>query len=157
MEVNKIALRGLALEVNDELTKYIRVHDMIIKESASFSSFVKNLFGKGRSMSELREESEKVFDKWNNLYLKVKSRIKLENEFTSDEKIYFKALLNYVLLVLKTVEALLERQRIVEKQSLGSKNADWKSFEEANNYYESMVDKYQKAGDQLNRLNYLVF
>ncbi|MEI7982287.1 MAG: hypothetical protein WCI71_11590 [Bacteroidota bacterium] len=67
MKKNKDQIKEIAYLVNEGLQNYIYVHNLIFKEAATLKSFLKNLFGKGVPMSELKNESNKLLPIWDSI------------------------------------------------------------------------------------------
>ncbi len=67
---NRDEIRRLALAVSSSLNEYVEVHNKIFQKSATFKSVVKNLFGRGTSMSQLLDDSERL-SRYGPLFTKI--------------------------------------------------------------------------------------
>lgn len=160
MSKYKEQIKNLAWDINDGLSEYIDIHDRIIKEAASFKSFLKNIFSRPVPMSQLLKEAESLMPMWG-IILKKISKFYDESYSLIDEneKHYFDILYKYAKSLNQTVVVLVERQILLSERSRGGKNnsVNWKAYQEAENKYESTIQKYKELGEDLNNLNYLIF
>ena len=153
-------IKEIAQTVHAGLRSYIFVHNKIFKESATIQSFIKNLFGRGTPMSELKNEAEKLIPIWDSILNNILNfRDSNYNNLSSDEKQYFDALINYANALQKTVARLVERQIFLEKMSQGISNNPTTliSYQKKNSEYHAARKEYFKLGQILNDLSYIVF
>ncbi len=109
-------IKVLALVVNDGLSAYIAVHDAIVREDATFKSFLKNRVGGGVPMSKLLEDSERLVPLWDGIRQKIVAFQRSSYSLLSDdERRYCDLLSQYVDAVCDTVRALVDRQRLLNQ------------------------------------------
>jgi hypothetical protein len=157
---HKNKLKNIALQVHEGLRLYISVHDYIFHESSTLISTVKNIFGVGKPMSSLLEESKELIPIWDSIKKEMEIFESDDYNFlTQDEKKYFNILLIYVNSLRKAVDCLVERQRLMNQWSKSFINnpISWRVFKEKNRSYRVAIEEYQKIGSQLNALDYLIF
>jgi hypothetical protein len=58
----------LARSVNDALTAYIAIHDVIFRAAYTHWSFLKSFFGRYVPMATLLAESERLLPLWDDIY-----------------------------------------------------------------------------------------
>lgn len=159
MEVRE-ELRQLAVLVGSALSTYIEIHDWIFQEGATFKSVVKNLFGKGVPMSRFLDESKRLLRTWSS----IQDRL---NEFRSAsyqalsrrERAYFDLLSRYVAALLRTMQALVDRQQLLYEGSLGGRNSAMTrdAVRDRERVYRSTIEDYQSIGRELNATASTVF
>lgn len=157
---NRDEIRRLALAVGEGLTAYIEVHNRIFKESATFKSMVKNLFGRGVPMAKLLEDSERLVPMWAAIQERLEAfRRMFYSSLTPDEKSYFNLLSGYAIAIMETVRALVDRQRLLYERSRGGRNnpMTWELFREKERQYESVVAEYMSIGRELNAAAPIIF
>ncbi len=157
---NKEQIKELAMAVDGGLTVYIAVHNAIFRESATFKSFVKNLFGRGVPMSKLLEDSERLLPLWEAIHEKTEFfQRSTYSSLTKDEKYYFDLLSQYVDSVRGTVAALVDRQRLMNEGSKGGPNNPMtrELLKEKEKVYEMAVQKYLTIGRELNAAAAIIF
>lgn len=153
-------IKDLAFTVNDGLTEYITVHNIILKEGGTFRSFLKNLIGRAVPMSELLEDAEKLVLLWNVITEKISSfkheSYSLMNE---DERYYFHILVRYARAMDETVNALVETQKLLNERSKGGQGnlVTWSDYRESENKYKSKILKYKAIGEELNNASHIIF
>lgn len=160
MNSYKEEIKILALEVHKELIAYIKVHDYIRKEGASFISTIKNMLGFGVPMSKLLEDSEKLIPVWNKLSDNVEAfRNKVNDTIKEDEMLYLNILCKYVKAVKETVFALVKRQKILNEQSkrVISKPNLLGSYMQSQNEYERLIKQYTAIGQELMDNSIIIF
>ncbi len=152
-------LRLMALSVDSELTAYINLHDEFFKTQATFSSFIKNLFGKKIPYSELVRKARETEQKWNSL-LQILTTFKESNsELASLERQYLEVLLDYAEAVRGAVTLLRTRQEQLEKLSRGSApdNPTYDQVAQVQRQYDAAVRRYMEVEAELNALNAALF
>lgn len=157
---NKDQIKEIAYLVNIGLKNYIHVHDHIFNEAATIKSFIKNLFGKGVLMSELKNEASKLEPLWDSILEKIDSFQKSNYQsLSSDEKKYYDILTKYSIAVNKTIHILIERQTLWEKgtKDLFNNPMTLKEYKEKNIEYQGSVDEYSRIGQQLNDVSCIIF
>lgn len=160
MNNNKDKLIELALLVKDGLDSYIKVHNNIFHEAATFKSLIKNIFGKGVPMESLCNEAEELIPLWDSIYLKVNSfKTSSYSNLTDKEKYYVDVLTKYVDALKKTVFTLVERQRLWGQGSKSFKNnpMTWEAYKKKENEYKRSVEEYMHVGQELNDANSIIF
>ncbi len=153
-------IKNLAYSVNDGLTAYITIHDKIFKESATFKSFLKNIFGRAVPTSQLFQDAETLISLWNGITERIASFGRdINSSMDEDERYYFEILNRYAQAVKETVIALVERQKLLNERSKGGhdNHVSWKVYQDAERTYESAIQKYMAIGQELNNASHLVF
>ena len=113
MEITR-QIQQLALLINEELSNYIKVHDLIRSESETFKSTIKNLFGFGTPMSKLLQEAEALIPVWDSIESKLNNFKALEYSLLSeDQKHYVNLLSRFVTALKKTVSCLVSKQKLL--------------------------------------------
>ncbi len=155
----KEQLLRMALDVDSELTAYINLHNEFFKTQTTFSSFVKNLFGKQVPYSELVRKARETEQKWNSL-LQILTTFKESNsKLASLERQYLFFLLMYVVAIRGAVTLLSARQEQLEKLSRGSApdNPAYDQVARVQRQYDAAVRRYLEVGAELNALNAALF
>ena len=153
-------IKDLVLTVNGGLTIYIAIHNAIFRESASFKSFLKNLFGRGVPMSKLLADSEKLLPLWEEIRQKMEDfRRSAYSSLSEDERYYFDVLSRYVDAVRKTVATLVDRQRLMNEGSKGGPNnpMTWEACQQKETIYQMAVHEYTTIGEELNAAAPIIF
>ncbi|MBW6479923.1 MAG: hypothetical protein K0B37_10880 [Bacteroidales bacterium] len=153
-----IKLKLLTLSVYEGLRIFINVHDYIFRESFTFMSFVRDIFGKAVSLSVLCKEAERLIPVWDAIGEDLKEFSSCNYpSLSQDEKEYFEVLSNFVNAVRKSIDALVSRQRLMEKwsRSFFKNPISWKVFKEKEKQYIASIKEYQKIGLQLDDLNHI--
>jgi len=153
-------IKDLALRTNDGVTAYLAVHDRIFKEAVSFTSLFKNLFGLGVPMSKLLAEAEALVPVWKNIADQVQGFRRSEySSLPHEERRYFDVLSRYVLAVRRTVELMIERQRLLNEGSKGSQGGPFtmELLRQKEDAYRKAVGEYSSIGNELNGLASAVF
>lgn len=150
---NNTALKNEAIRINNLQTEYIEIHNSIIKDAGSFSSFLKNLFSPidyedmyDRTkilMERLDEEKHNLND------------ISLDRDLTPTQRKYLNQLSNFYMFLCKTVFLLKERQHKLFLKSTG-KNFSFREFSEIEKEYSKTAEACRQQGEKLNGLNYLI-
>jgi len=140
-------LGALGYSVNQGIQAYANVHGYIEKEGATAKSALKNLFGRGVSMSQLLEAAESLLPIWNDIQSNVFS-FKAQTMLLLDdnEQRYLDALSEYVNRVKEAIEALVERQRLLTQS-----HVDWSSHQAASQKYQAAMNSFMMAEDEMNR------
>lgn len=157
---NKEQLRALALEVGEALSEYIRVHNRIFEEAATFKSVLKNLFGRGVPMSQLLADADGLVPVWAGIQRRLADvRQAAYASMSHTEQAYLNLLSKYVDAVAQTVWALVERQRLLAdgSQGGGGNPMTWDRFKDSERRYESAVEGYKAVGRELNSAAATVF
>lgn len=153
-------IKELAWAINDALTSYINVHNLIFNEAATFKSFLKNLFGRGVPMSDLLKESEQLLPLWNSIHEEIADfHRSTYSSLSEGERTYFDILLRYAEAVRETVIALVNRQRLWNVGSKGgpANPMTWNAYTKSHNIYEQSIELYMKIGLELNAANKIIF
>jgi len=123
MSIYRSVINHLAKTVHNGLLEYIDVHNKIFKESSTFSSLLKNIFGRPVPMSQLLQDAEELIPKWEKINDTVSSfSQKTISKLDEDEKIFLEILNRYAKAVNDTVVALVERQKLLNERSKSLKN-----------------------------------
>lgn len=156
----KAQIKELALFVGNGLNVYVAVHDAIFRDSATLTSFFKNLLGLGVPMSKLLEKAENLVPLWDSIGAQVETFSVVNGSCLSvEEKTYLCILTRYVTAVRKTVTVLVARQRLAHAGSKGGpKNPmTWEAFKQREAEYQAAVVEYLKLGRELNSLAPAIF
>lgn len=157
---HKQEIRNLALDVGEGLTAYIDVHNRIFEEGSTLKSVVKNVFGRGTPMLELLRESERLLPVWSAIRERVADfRQSSYALLSADERYYFDLVSRYADAVAETVDALVDRQRLLNEGSKTMKGnpMTWHAFQEKERAYKAAIEAYKTLGADLNDSADLVF
>jgi hypothetical protein len=150
---NSIELINLAKTVNIGLTNYINVHNLIFKESGTFKSLIKNIFGKGISGEQLLNYSENLLPEWNDIFEKLE-KYKTDEylNLNESEKIFFNTLFSYSESLKETINLLIKRQIFLYQKSINNYSdvTSYGNYDELHKEYELSILKYRKLGEKLN-------
>lgn len=149
---HKDQIKDLAVMVNEGLTIYITLHNKILKESGTFRSFLRNLFGCGTPMSSFLEESENLMFIWGGIHYKVEEyRLSAYSLLLKDEKRYFDILSRYVAALRRTVTALVDRQRLINGgiKELRNNPMTWKAQKQKESVYRTAIEEYSAIGKEI--------
>lgn len=150
---NSFELINLAKTVNIGLTNYINVHNLIFKESATFKSLIKNIFGKGISAEQLLNYSENLLPEWNEIFEKLE-KYKADEylNLNESEKKIFNTLFCYSESLKKTINLLIKRQIFLYQKSINNYSdiTSYGNYDELHKEYELSILKYRKIGEKLN-------
>lgn len=115
----KQELQNLALETNDLLSEYIRIHDKILnKAGRPITIFKKVNFG------ELFNDCQKISGKSDQKKEKIYSFQSIKNQLqTDDEKIYLNQLVLFIEKLDITIKLLTEKQKLLFEKSGGNREA----------------------------------
>lgn len=150
---HRAEIQDLATTVGHGLTAYVAVHDAIFHDASTFRSVLKNLFGRGVPMSALLADTERLLPMWSTIHQKVESfRQASYSALSEDERRYFDMLAHYVEAVSRTVDALAERQRLLNEGSKGGARnpMTWEAFQQKERAYQTAVKEYMAIGQELN-------
>jgi hypothetical protein len=150
---NSIELLNLAKTVNIGLTNYINVHNLIFKESATFKSLIKNIFGKGISGEQLLNYSENLSPEWNEIFEELEKYKRDEYlNLNEIEKTFFNTLLSYSKSLRETINLLIKRQIFLYQKSINNYNdiTSYGNYDELHKEYELSIIRYRKIGEKLN-------
>ncbi len=146
-----------ALLVNSKLEKYIKLHDSFLKKSGTLSSFIKNIFGihvPFEGFVEQSNEMEREVVSTINSLISIHDSIK--NVMTLEEEKYMSCLLNYAQSLHQTIIALRNYQEGFLRKSKGGK-LNYSTSKDLLAKYQRSIENYQRIGQELNSLNYIVF
>lgn len=150
---HSLELINLAKTVNTGLTNYIKVHNLIFKESATFKSLIKNLLGKGISGEQLLEYSENLLPEWNLIFEELENyKIQKHVNLNEMETNFFNTLFSYSESLKETINLLVKRQIFLYQKSVNN-YADitsYGNYAEIHKAYELSIIKYRKIGEKLN-------
>lgn len=153
-------IQDLAHVVGRGLTAYIEVHNRIFEEAASFKSVVKNIFGRGTPMPDLLDASERLVPLWDDILERMEAfRKERHSLLTPDERYYFDLLSRHADAVARTVDALVDRQRLLSEGSKTMKGnpLTWPAYQEKERAYKKAVEDYKELGADLNDVAHIVF
>jgi hypothetical protein len=142
------------------LSSYIVVHDRIFHDASTFKSVVRNLFGRGVPMSQLLRDAEALLPFWTSMRARIEGlRQRSYDRLSPGERRYFDLLSRYVDAVSATVEALVDRQRLLSEGSKGSTRnpITWEAFQDKERAYQAAVQRYMSVGGELNDAAPVVF
>jgi hypothetical protein len=157
---HKSQLKEFTFLVHDGLSTYIKVHDAIHRESETFWSSVKNLYGKGVPMADLLKLTESLIPQWDLINVKMNDfNIASYNNLSGDEKHYFDLLFHYVTALRRTIDFLVERQKFMDEGTNRFLKwiVSWKAFHEKRKAYQSSIEDYCLIGQKLNDSKHIVF
>lgn len=160
MKENKAQIIELAWIVHDGLNNYIQVHNKIYKNSATFFSLMKDLFGFVVPMSDLLLWSEALIPEWESIQLKLENFKSVSyTNLSQDEQKYIDLLSQFVNALQLTVISLVERQRLMERgsRSFMKNRISWRDFKEKDNAYKNSIIAYTVIGYHLNESDRIVF
>lgn len=150
-------LKYFAMTTQRELMRYLTVNDAIFRDGFTFMSFLKNLIGMGVPMAIFLEDSERLQHSWDNINKEMEAfRQSALSSLSKDEKYYFNTLSNYTNAVRKTITALVDRQRLMYKKSMGE-TMTWKEFHRKEKSYKRAVQEYTKIGQELDSASHIIF
>lgn len=146
MSDNLDDLKMVSFHVHQGVQQYAAVYQRITQEGATAKSALKNLFGRGVSMSELLSDAESLVPVWNNLHNEL-------NEFTRNtqggldynERVYVDVLRRFVDAVSEAVHALVDRQRI-----LANPPVQWNTHQSASAKFEQALNQHVALENELN-------
>ena len=157
---HKDQIKDLVMTVDGGLTVYIVVHNAIFQDSATFKSFLRNLFGRGVPTSKFLEDSEQLLVLWGAIGKKIKVfQQTAYPTLSADEKYYFEILARYAAALQKTVAALVDRQRLLAQRSEGGPQnpMSWEACQQTEKLYQIAVEKYMAIGKELNGASSIIF
>lgn len=143
-------IQQLALLVNQELSNYIKVHDLIHSESETFKSTLKNIFGFGTPMAKLLQEAESLIPVWDSIEVKLNDFRTLEyNMLSANEKHYVNLLSSFVVALKKTVSCLVAKQQLLAEgvEKFGSITMKEQLIKRS--AYENAIEEYLQIGKEL--------
>lgn len=152
----KQRLKKEAQYINSLLSEYIDLHDSILSQSGTFLSMIKNLF--------IPIDYESIYKRTeglvNSFEVKREDLASLEsnidNSIAQDQTKYFDQLLVFFDRLYNTVQLLKERQHKLFLKSKGH-NFSREEFMMLQNKYDQSIRLYKKEGENLNKLNHIVF
>ena len=147
-----------AWNVGEALQEYIKVDDLILSESGSTLSLLKNLIGKGRGMSELLKHAEALLPTWDGICDRLASfEQDLSPTLSEGEHAYVTVLIRYAEAVRFTVQSLVDLQRHQVAGANRDKSYSWETFKERTRKYRAAVLAYQAIGKELNDMRLVIF
>jgi hypothetical protein len=155
----KEKIKELAIEVNEFLSLYIKIHDEIHREAESFFSVIKNILGLGVPMSKLLKDAKSLIPKCESVKGRMDSfKLNSYSKLSNDEKFYFDMLLNYHNALEKTVNCLVQKQILMEMKSNNPLNKiSFKEFKMKDKEYKYLINEYLAFGSQLNNSSQIIF
>jgi hypothetical protein len=157
---HKDEIKSLAMSVDGGLTVYIGIHNAVLRDSGTLKSMLKGLFGRGVSSSKLLEDSEKLLRLWAAIQQKLEGfRLSAYSSLSTDEQDYFDILARYAAALHKTVAALADRQRLLNRGSGGGPNnpVTWEACHEKEVAYQTAIQEYTTIGEELNAAASIIF
>ncbi|MBI3299490.1 MAG: hypothetical protein HYZ75_15100 [Elusimicrobia bacterium] len=108
-------------------------------------------------MSELLQRSERLVILWSEIDAMVASFQRSDYASLSPaEKRYFNVLSGYVAALIRTVNALVDRQRLLNSKSEGTE-VSWVEYKQKEEIYDDCVRQYKAIGHELNASSKIVF
>jgi hypothetical protein len=151
-------IKQLAFLVGSGLEGYVEVHDYIHQQSATLKSTFKNLLGQGVSNEQLLNSAEALVPAWANIRTSVTDfEHASASTLTPDETRYLDILSRYVDAIELTVQALVERQRLLLGRAMNATNVTRGVFGEAERNYQDRINNYMALGQELNDAAPLIF
>jgi len=148
---DKDKLKELVFDVNDFLSKYIEVHNIIYKESESFISTIKNFFGKGVSFEILLEYAKTLIPEYESLDLKMLSfKSNSFSNLSKDQKDYFNLLFDYFHALRQTAICLFEKEAYMYNQSQLKTKMSYLEIKVKSKKYDVLIENYLALGRILN-------
>ena len=144
-------IKDQAYQVNDLITSYILLHNSIIKNTSSLKSLFLRVDFEGPYMQS-KEMLIRFKKKKDELY-ELQNR--LDKTIDKDKKKYLKQLICLAEKATKTVQILVERQKVHYQKSLGDTRG-WKDFSRIQKEYKHAIEQYMKEKDKLNSLCRLI-
>ncbi len=148
----KELLKEQALEINELLSLYIKVHDSIFKKSATFRSLFKRV-----DFNDIYNQTENLLSHFNQ---KRQELVNIKSNFyetmSEEYRQYFQQLFTFFERLYETVVLLKDRQYQLLLKSKGEKYS-FKEYMEIEDKYKKSVEIYMAEGQKLNSINYLVF
>lgn len=148
----KELLKEQAMEINELLSIYIKVHDSIFKKSATFLSLFKRV-----DFEDIYKQTENLLSLFNQ---KRQELVNLKSNFNEtmpqEYRQYFKQLFTFFERLYETVALLKDRQYQLLLKSKGEKYS-FKEYMKIEDKYKKSVEIYMAEGQKLNSINYLVF
>lgn len=147
----KEVLRLQAVEVNDLLTAYIKIHNNILKRQGTFSSLFRRI-----DFEKIYNDTIKLSNNFSSKLDELKS-FGAENFGSLDEtqKRYLECLIRYMEKLFITVELLKQRQKLLYEKSKG-KNYKYKEYKQIKKFYQNSIERYLEIGKELNELSYII-
>jgi hypothetical protein len=148
----------LAFEVAQSLEKYIAIHDFIFKESATFMSLLKTMFGRSVPVEDLLLMVQPLENDWETISRKVHAFGPADcSSLSGDEAIYINLLQKYVHAVQRAVRLLIDRQKLVLEIKRNGKNGpSFSDLQQMEAVYKKAAKEYVREGIELNRNAHLV-
>ncbi len=141
-----------AFLVSDGLTLYVKTHDALMKEQATFMSLIRSVMGGGPDFHKLLQEARSINDLWTKIQNHVQSCFKLfENGFSKSHRDFFSALLPWVDAVLRTTTLLVMRQESLLKKLEGSP-LSLDRYRQIDREYSESIEAYMRLGATLQPL-----
>jgi hypothetical protein len=135
-----------AFLADDALNHYVKVHDSIFKQQATFGSMVRNLFGGGPDFSKLLEEARSTDRLWATVQEHVAQCFTtFESGFSTEERDFFTALLPWVQAVRHTTKLLCRRQEALLHKLKGDA-LSLAEYQRIEREYADSVDAYMRLG-----------
>ena len=148
----KELLTKQAIEINDLLSIYVKVHDIIFKKSATFLSLFKRV-----DFDDIYGQTVELLSIFNQ---KRDELINLKPNFDESAptgyRQYFHQLFTYFERLYETVVLLNDRQYQLLLKSKGEKYS-FKEYMRIENEYNKSVEIYMEEGQKLNSVNHLIF
>ena len=151
-------LQELALLISNELSNYIKVHDLIHSESETFKSTLKNILGFGTPMAKLLQEAEALIPVWDSIEVKLNDFKTQEYSMLSeDQKYYFDLLSRFVTAIKKTVSCLVSKQQLLAEGVEKFGSITMKEQQKRRAEYENSIEEYLRIGRELNESRKAIF
>ncbi len=138
-----------AFLADDALNHYVKVHDSIFKQQATFGSIVRSLFGGRPDFSKLLEEALSTDRLWATVQDHVTQCFTtFESGFSTEERDFFTALLPWVQAIRQTTKLLCRRQEAL-LQKLEGDALSLAEYQRIERDYADSVDAYMRLGASL--------
>lgn len=166
--MNKNEGRNLTIGINDLLSEYIQLHDLLLRNQETLSSFLNSVFKLVRTFimeNSLKDRSEKQYpdsysktglllSKFNSKHLELKAISNIHDD--QDLGKYYDSLLEYFEALLETVRILHVRQGMRLARYNGEK-ISWSEYQTIEKNYKSNIRKHMILGKELNKMTHIVF
>lgn len=137
-------LKNEAWEVNDLLTEYVDLHNLLLKSAGTFSSLFRKV-----NFQELYDKTIALQDKFKNKYSELEDFAK--SDFEEKDKQFVDCLLSYTKALTETVSLLSVMYNALNEKAKGNK-LSFKEHMENDKKYQASIKNYLSYGNELNNL-----
>ena len=154
----KEKIQNISMLMNSELTRYVALHDRLIRDQGSLWNTLKNLLGIPIRVDRLLEEVVDLEQRWTRLVDSLTTPPLDVANASDDEKTLLELLKKYVAAVQYSIAILRERQQLLYDMSKGGSGLDhtFAELQDVQGRYDSAVREYIRIGQDLNNLYHAV-